>query len=120
MCQLCTLVTTPFNNSLFGRACKLTVYKESVRGGEIYIYWLVYICLPCRPCRPKPGTIHLFQKGGILPACYQLVQPLLLTGSTKDVQCVIMSFDNACKRSLAVCHKNRASCPVSRLLSVPI
>ena len=28
--------------------------------------------------------------------------------------------DNACKRSLAICRKSRASCPVSRLLSVPI
>ena len=35
--------------------------------------------------------------------------------------CVLSCLcDNACKRSLAICRKNRASCPVSRLLSVPI
>ena len=28
--------------------------------------------------------------------------------------------NNACKRSLAVCRESRASCPVNRLLSVPI
>ena len=28
--------------------------------------------------------------------------------------------NDACKRSLAICCKSRASCPVSRLLSVPI
>ena len=28
--------------------------------------------------------------------------------------------DNACKRSLAICCKSRASCPINRLLSVPI
>ena len=28
--------------------------------------------------------------------------------------------DNACKRSLGICRKTRALCPVSRLQSVPI
>ena len=28
--------------------------------------------------------------------------------------------DTACKRSLVICHKSRASCPISYLMSVPI
>ena len=29
-------------------------------------------------------------------------------------------FENACERSLSICRKSRTSCPVSRLLSVPM
>ena len=49
-----------------------------------------------------------------------LFPPVLTTGSTKAVHVLSCLCDNACKRSLAICHKSRASCPVSRLLSVPI
>ena len=46
--------------------------------------------------------------------------PVLTTGSLKAVHVLSCLCDNACKRSLAICRKSRASCPVSRLLSVPI
>ena len=45
---------------------------------------------------------------------------MLTTGSTKAVHVLSCLCDNACKRSLVICHKSRASCPVGRLLSVPI
>ena len=36
--------------------------------------------------------------------------------------CYVLSrlYDNVCERSLAMCHKSKALCPVSRLLAVPI
>ena len=34
--------------------------------------------------RLEPGTIHLFQKGGILPACYQLLPTTAADWFTKD------------------------------------
>ena len=46
--------------------------------------------------------------------------PVPTTGSPKAVHVLSCLFDNACKRSLAICCKSRASCPVSRFLSVPI
>ena len=45
--------------------------------------------------------------------------PVPTTGSKKAVH-VLCLCNNACKRSLAICRKSRASCPVSWLLSVPI
>ena len=47
---------------------------------------------------------------------------MLPTGSTKGVPKGVLSClcDTACKRYLAICRKSRASCPVGRLLSVPI
>ena len=46
--------------------------------------------------------------------------PVPTTGSKKAVHVLLCLCNNACKRSLAICRKSRASCPVSRLLSVPI
>ena len=46
--------------------------------------------------------------------------PVSTTGSKKAVHVLLCLCNNACKRSLAICRKRRASCPVSRLLSVPI
>ena len=68
----------------------------------------------------EPGVIRLFEKCGILSECYKLSPPVLTTGSPKAVHELSCLCDNACKRSLAICRKIRASCPVSRLLSVPI
>ena len=44
--------------------------------------------------------------------CWRLVQQ-------RQSMCYYVC-DNACKRSLVICRKSRASCPISRLLSVPI
>ena len=46
--------------------------------------------------------------------------PVPTTGSKKAVHVLLCLCNNACKRSLAICRKSRASCPVIRLLSVPI
>ena len=46
--------------------------------------------------------------------------PVPTTGSKKAVYVLLCLCNNACKRSLAICHKSRALCPVSRFLSVPI
>ena len=64
-----------------------------------------------------------FRKMKIYQHVINSFPPVLTIGSTKAVHVVhVLSClcDNACKRSLAVCRKSRASCPVSRLLSVPI
>ena len=45
--------------------------------------------------------------------------PVPTTGSKKAIH-VLCLYNNACKRSLAICHKSRALCPVSGLLPVPI
>ena len=45
--------------------------------------------------------------------CRRLVQK-------KAVHVSLCLCNDACKRSLAICCKSRASCPISRLLSVPI
>ena len=50
----------------------------------------------------------------------ELFQPVLTTGSKNVVHASLCLCNDACKRSLAICRKSRASCPVSRLLSVPI
>ena len=76
--------------------------------------------LSSTPPRFEPGIIHLFQKDGILLECYQLVPPVLTTGSPKAARVLSCLCHNACKRSLAICRKNRASSPVRRLLCVPI
>ena len=46
--------------------------------------------------------------------------PVPMTGSKKAVHVLLCLCNNACKRSLAICRKSRAFCPVSRPLSVPI
>ena len=46
--------------------------------------------------------------------------PVLATGSKKAIHVLLCLCNNACKRSLVICRKSRALCPVSRLLSVPI
>ena len=46
--------------------------------------------------------------------------PVPTTGSPKAVHVLSCLCNYACKRSLAICRKSRASCPVSTLLSVPI
>ena len=49
-----------------------------------------------------------------------LYPPVPTIGSPRAVYVSLCLCDNACKRSLAICHKSRKSCPISRLLSVPI
>ena len=68
-----------------------------------------------RPVRPA-----CFRKVECYQRAIDLFQPVLTTGSTKAVHVLSCLCDNACKRSLVICCKSRASCPVSRLLSVPI
>ena len=65
-----------------------------------------------------PFVFH--RKVEIYQHVINLFPPVLTTGSTKVVNMLSCLCDNACKRSLAVCHQSRESCPVSRLLSVPI
>ena len=49
-----------------------------------------------------------------------LFPPVLMTHSTKVVHVLSCLCDNSCKRSPAICCKNRVLCNVARLLSVPI
>ena len=61
-----------------------------------------------------------FRKVEFKQGAIDLFPPMLTTGSTKAFHVLSCLCDNACKRSLAICHKSRALCPISRLLSVPI
>ena len=78
-------------------------------------------------------SISVYQAGdpGLHPprsACHRNVefyhcgidslQPVPMTGSKKVVHVLVCLCNNACKRSLAICCKSRALCPVSRLLSL--
>ena len=80
-------------------------------------------------------SVSVYQAGspGSLPArsaCHRKVEfyhcvidslpPVPMTGKKKAVHVLLCLCNNACKRSLAICSKSRALCPVSRLLSVPI
>ena len=68
----------------------------------------------------RPARSACFRKVEFYQAAIDLFPPMLTTGSTKAIHVSSCLCDNACKRSLAICRKSRASCPVSRLLSVPI
>ena len=48
-----------------------------------------------------------------------LLPPVPTTGSKKAVRVLLCLCNNACKRSLAICCKSMALCPISSLLSVP-
>ena len=50
----------------------------------------------------------------------KMLSRVLTTGSPKTDYVLSCLCDNACKGSVAICCKRRASCPVSRLLSSPI
>ena len=95
----------------------------------------------------SPAQSICYRKVEIYQHVINSLPPVLTTGSTKAVHVHSCLRDNACKRSLAICHKSRASCsvhvllclcydackrslaicrksrascPVSRLLSIPI
>ena len=65
-----------------------------------------------------PGS--RFRKVEFYHCAIDLFPPVLMTGSTKAVHVLLCMCNNACERSLAICRKSRALCPVGRLLSVPI
>ena len=94
-----------------------------------------YICWPML-CRGSSTVLSISVCQGGHPvsrparsACYRKVRfyhcviesfpPVPTTGSKKAVHVLLCLCNNACKRSLAICRNSRASCPVSRLLSVP-
>ena len=69
----------------------------------------------------SPPRSICFRKVDFYQHAIDLSPPVLMTGSPKAVYVLSCLCDNACKRSLAICRKSRASCPVSRRpLSVPI
>ena len=78
-------------------------------------------CLPSGRPVFASRSIRLFQKGGILLLWYLLVPTSADDWLKKKAVHVLLCLcNNACKRSLAICRKGRALCPVSRRLSVPI
>ena len=76
----------------------------------------------CQAARPgsSPALSACFRKERFCKYVINSFPPALMTGSQKAVHLLSCLCDNACKRSLAICCKSRASCPNSRLLSVPI
>ena len=67
----------------------------------------------------SPALSVCFQKVEFYQDIIVLSLPVPTTGSPKAVHVLSCLCDNACERSPAICHNSRASCPVSRLLSVP-
>ena len=99
--------------------CFIKVNSIDIWGDSILVS--VSVCEADHSGSSPARSVCISQKSGDLPACYQLVHTSADDWFNKDSPCVVIYIcDNACKRSLAIYHKSRASCPVSRLLSVPI
>ena len=104
-----TLWSLYFSFVLYGR-------DNILQGPGNSIMVSVFICHAGHP-GSRPVRSVCFRK----VKCYQNVinfSPPVLT-TPKAVHVLLCLCNNACKRSLAIC-LSRASCPVSRLLSVPI
>ena len=76
----------------------------------------------CQAGRPGSNSVQsaCFRKEEFFQNVMNLSPPVLTTGSPKAVHVLSCLCDNACKISLAIWCKSRVSCPISRLLSVPI
>ena len=101
------------DNNILSRLTTLRPNLPWFRGrGNSIMVSIMVTCLSSGPSKFEPGKIHLFQKGGILSACYEPVSTSADNGSPKAVHVLSCLCDNA--------RKSRASCPVSRFLSGPI
>ena len=89
----------------------------SGRGTSIMVS--ITVCQAGRPGLSITGFV-CFRKVEFYQHVIDLSPPVPTTGSPKTIHVLTCLCDNACKRFLVTCHKSRASCPVSRLLSVPI
>ena len=87
------------------------------RGNNIMVS--VSVCQARRPGL-SPARSVCFRKVELYQHVINLFPLMLTTGSTKAVHVLSCLRDNAHKRSLAICRKSKASCPINRLLSVPI
>ena len=99
----------------------ITVYTCSsrLRGRGNSTVVSVSVCQAGRP-GSHPARSACFRKVEFYQGAIDLFPPVLMTSSTKAINVLSFLCDHACKRSLAICHKIRVSCPVSRLLSIPI
>ena len=61
-----------------------------------------------------------FRKVEFYQNLMNLSPPVLATGSQKAIHVLSYLCDNACEISVVLCRKSRASCPISRLPSVPM
>ena len=67
-------------------------------------------------CTPAQKTFLVLI---VSPLLVYLLQSLLSSGSKKAMPCVISLCDKACKRSLAICCKRRAWCPIKQVSVCP-
>ena len=76
----------------------------------------------CHAVHPglRPAQSACFRKVELYHCVVDSFPPVPTTGSKKAVYVSLCLCNDACKRSLAICRKSRASCPINRLLSVPI
>ena len=79
----------------------------------------VYVCQAGRP-GSSPSLSVSFRKMECYQCVIDLFPPVSIIGSPKAVHVLSCLCDNTCKRSLAIDHKSMTSCPIGRLLSVPI
>ena len=79
----------------------------------------VFVCQAGRPGSSPVQSVY-FRNVEFYQYVIDLSPSVPTTGSPKAAHVLSFSCDNVCKRPLAICRKSRASCPVNRLLSVPI
>ena len=102
---------------IYNHQCLATLYTLWGWGNSIMVNFFV-----CQAGRPgsSPAQSICFRKVEFFQSVINLSPPVSTTGSPKPIHVLSCLCDTACKRSLVICRKNWASCPVSRLLPVPI
>ena len=64
----------------------------------------------------RPPRTACYRKVELYHCVIDSLPPVLTTGSKKAVHVLLCLCNNACKRSLAICRKSRALCPIIILL----
>ena len=82
-------------------------YGMSYQCGDREIAWWLASLSATGPSRFAPGSIRLFQKGGILSCVIGSFPPVLTTRSKKAIHVSVCLCTDACKRSLDICRKSR-------------
>ena len=111
-----TVYNHPFSGHIpkRGFSCNYRIWSGKIA----YIMVSVSVCQVGRPVSNPARSVY-FRKVGFYQNVINLSPPPT-SGLPKAVHVLSCLCDNACKRSLTICRKSRALCPISRLLSVPI
>ena len=86
-----------------------TSSTDTGRGNSIVVS--ISVCQAGHP-GSSPARSVCFRKVGFYHCVINLFPPVPMTGSKKAIH-VLCLCNNACKRSLAICRKSRALCPIA-------